>query len=220
MIHRGPDRGGIWVSADQTVGLAHRRLSIIDLSEAGTQPMADSQGQIRVTYNGEIYNFREIRAELEKKGHVFSTNTDTEVLLNSYKEWGERCLDKFNGMFAFCIFDPAQAQFFLARDRVGKKPLYYTDRNNKFVFASELKAIIADRTVSKEMDASALNCFLTFGYIPGDRSIFQRIEKLPPAHAITYSLKTGVKKIWKYWEPPAQQQKAADESELLEEKEG
>lgn len=217
MIHRGPDDCGVWVSGDGTAALAHRRLAIIDLSSAGNQPMSDANKKHWIAYNGEIYNFQKLREELEREGYRFQTDTDTEVILNSYRQWGKKCLEKFNGMFAFGIYDSSREQFFLARDRLGKKPLYYTIRNGKFIFASELKAIIGDKAVSKELDPQALNFFLALGYVPGSRSIYQSIKKLPPAHAMTYSLKTGADEIWSYWEPPEQQQQCPDKNELLEE---
>ena len=136
MVHRGPDDSGLWINGDGTVGLAHRRLSIIDLSEAGRQPMSDRNEDVWITFNGEIYNFQEIREELKKRGYRFKSQTDTEVIINAYKEWGTDCLQKFNGMFAFGIYDEGKESIFLARDRVGKKPLYYARYDGKFVFAS------------------------------------------------------------------------------------
>ena len=215
MVHRGPDDSGIWINADRTVGLAHRRLSIIDLTEAGRQPMSDSQGRVWITYNGEIYNFKEIRRELEAKGYSFRSRTDTEVIITAYKEWSTDCLQKFNGMFAFAIYDEEKKIIFMARDRVGKKPLYYANYNGRFAFASELKALLKDCSLPREIDIRALNCYLTFGYIGGERSVFKSIRKLPPAHALLYDFKEI--RIWNYWEPQLLSELTHSEEELLEE---
>jgi asparagine synthase (glutamine-hydrolysing) len=217
LIHRGPDASGLWINKKQTVGFAHRRLSIIDLSEAGRQPMSDTEGSVWITFNGEIYNFQVIREELEKKGYLFNSHTDTEVILNSYKEWGKDCIHKFNGMFAFVIYDEKKDIVYIARDRVGKKPLYYSLSNNKFIFASELKALLKDKTFSKEINLQALNSYLTFGFIGEELCIFKEAKKLPPAHAMIYSLKSGESSIWKYWEPSHPSAQIQSEQELLEE---
>jgi asparagine synthase (glutamine-hydrolysing) len=219
MIHRGPDDAGVWLSQDKKVGLAHRRLSIIDLSEAGRQPMSDNEGRILITYNGEIYNFQEIRKELEERGYTFKSHTDTEVIINAYKEWDVDCLQRFNGMFAFGIYDDRKKIIFMARDRLGKKPFYYLlDKyNGRFVFASEIKALLEDKSISREIDLQALNFYFTFGYIPGELCIFKTINKLPPAHAMIYYLNTGQKRIWNYWDVPLSVEKYRSEHELLEE---
>jgi asparagine synthase (glutamine-hydrolysing) len=216
MVHRGPDDSGLWISRDRTVGLGHRRLSIIDLSEAGKQPMADCNEQIWITFNGEIYNFQEIRDELKKRGYRFRTQTDTEIIVDAYKEWGTDCLERFNGMFAFGIYDEEKKMVFIARDRVGKKPLYYSRQNGGLRFASELKALLKDPSLSKEIDFQALNHYLTFGYIGGDLSIFKSVRKLPPAHAMTYDAVKDESRIWKYWEPPRFSGKILSEDELIE----
>jgi asparagine synthase (glutamine-hydrolysing) len=217
LFHRGPDDSGLWINSGKTVGLAHRRLSIIDLSEAGRQPMSDSEGKIWITYNGEIYNFREIREELKQKGCKFKSHTDTEVIINAYKEWGTNCLQRFNGMFVFGIYDEKAKIIFMARDRVGKKPLYYAQHNDRFAFVSEIKALLEDKSFSREIDLKALNFYLTFGYIPGELCIFGAIRKLLPAHAMIYNLTTGQKKVWEYWRPPLPIEKNLNEDELLEE---
>ena len=144
MIHRGPDDSGIWWSKDRRLGLGHRRLSILDLTPTGHQPMEDSAGQYVITFNGEIYNYIDLRTYLIKKGHSFRSTSDTEVLLESYKEWGVKCLDHLNGTFAFAIFDLERHKIFLARDRAGEKPLYFKPSPDRFIFASELKALMAD----------------------------------------------------------------------------
>jgi len=201
LIHRGPDDEGIWISSDKKVYLGHRRLSIIDLSIAGHQPMSDEEKKIWIVYNGEIYNFQEIRQELEKRGYMFKSNTDTEVIIYSYKEWDIDCLQKFNGMFAFGIWDENKKLLFLARDRVGKKPLYIAKYKDKFVFASEIKAILKDKDFSREIDINALNFYFAYGYIPGEMCIFKNIKKLPPAHYGIIDI-NGELKIKRYWNIP------------------
>jgi len=217
MVYRGPDDSGIWVSLDRTIGLAHRRLSIIDLTEAGRQPMSDPEEKVWLIFNGEIYNFLEIRKDLEKNGYVFKSHTDTEVILYAYKEWGTDCLEKFNGMFAFGIYDDREKIIFLARDRVGKKPLYYSLSSGKLIFASELKALLYDETLSRKIDFHALNHYLAFGYIGEDLCIYNGIKKLLPAHAMVYHIRDGSSRIWKYWEPPEPSNRNFSENELLEE---
>jgi asparagine synthase (glutamine-hydrolysing) len=215
--HRGPDDAGIWLSHNGRVGLAHRRLSILDLSEAGRQPMHDEIGDAWVTYNGEIYNFMELREVLEKRGHRFSSSTDTEVLLAAYREWKEHCLDRLNGMFAFAFYDAPAGRLFLARDRAGKKPLYYALSGGRFLFASEPKALLQDPAVSREIDLRALNFFLAYGFVPGDLCIFRSIRRLPPAHAMTLDLDSGNIRRWRYWSLPGPAQKRCDEEDLLAE---
>ena len=217
MVHRGPDDAGLRINHDRTVGLAHRRLAIIDLSEAGKQPMSDNDRKVWITFNGEIYNFQEIREELKKKGYRFRSRTDTEVIINAYKEWGTDCLQRFNGMFAFGIYDEDKNIIFLARDRVGKKPLYYAEYDGKFVFASELKAFLKDKSLSREIDFQALNHYLTFGYIGGELCIFKAVKKLLPAHAKIYNIRNEESKVWNYWEPSPPSEKTFSENELLEE---
>lgn len=216
LSHRGPDDAGLWLNIDRTIGLAHRRLSIIDLSQAGHQPMSGEGGDVQIVYNGEVYNFVEIKKKLEKKGCRFKSNTDTEVILSAYKEWGVECVLKFNGMFAFTIYDARKKQLFMARDRAGKKPFYYAKYNGKFVFASELKAILCDPEFPREIDYRALNFYLTFGYVPFNFSIFKYARKLPPAHMMIYDIEKANHKIIKYWNMPLPDQKNYREEELLE----
>lgn len=201
LIHRGPDDAGVWMDDSGVIGLGHRRLSIIDLSQAGRQPMSDSNRDVCVVFNGEIYNFQELRQELEKKGYKFRTRTDTEVIIYSYKEWGIKCLDKFNGMFALAICDKEKNQMVLVRDRLGKKPLYYYSAPGIFMFASELKALMAHPIFSKEISEEGLVLYFTFGYIPAPFSIFSNTYKLPPGCYLLYDLDTGATKIEKYWDP-------------------
>jgi asparagine synthase (glutamine-hydrolysing) len=237
LAHRGPDGAGlvlfgrqaklpenqpqtyqVWQKQPLTSAfnlvLAHRRLSIIDV-ESGQQPMSSQDQAIWVTFNGEIYNYKALRKELEGLGHYFQTDhSDTEVIIYAYKQWGVDCLQKFNGMFAFTILDKKQNKLFLARDRFGKKPLYYAHSANRFEFASETKALTIDKNVSYE----GLNSYLKFGYLPNGLSIYQEIEKMPPAHAGIFDLNSGQWKLWRYWELPAFCEDVhKSEAELVEE---
>ena len=193
--HRGRDDEGVWTSSEiddrgRRVCLGHRRLSIIDTSTAGHQPMLSVDGCCVITYNGEIYNYRDLKKQLEAKGHRFHTDTDTEVLLAAFKEWGEECLKHLNGMFAFAIWNEKEKRLTLVRDRVGIKPLYYAQTNDKngssFVFASEIKAILSTGLVKREIDTEALNQYLTFLWTPDPHTLFRGIRKLPPAHILTW----------------------------------
>lgn len=221
LSHRGPDDGGEWWSEDGRVGLAHRRLSIIDLSPAGHQPMTDASGEFTIVFNGEIYNFKELREELAAKGHAFRSHSDTEVILAAYREWGMDCLARLNGMFAFALYDAQQEMLFLARDRAGEKPIFYCVANHALRFASELKGLMADSALPRHIDAEALDCYLAMGYVPGGRCILQGFHKLPPAHAMQFNLLSGELKVWRYWRLPELDISAArgqaDENALLDE---
>ena len=195
IAHRGPDEEGFYV--DEHAALGHKRLSIIDLS-SGQQPMTTLDKRYHVVFNGEIYNFITIRAELENKGYRFQTASDTEVVLNAYAEWGDDCVKRFNGMFALVIWDRVEKKIFAARDRVGKKPLYYTWDGNRFVFASELKAVLAGGFSKKNLNIRALDCYFCMGYIPAPLSIYDDVQKLPPAHTLTITRDGLIQK--KYWE--------------------
>src|SRR5215831_13542747 len=197
--HRGPDAWGVW--SDDLCALGHRRLSIIDLSEAGRQPMANADGGILITFNGEIYNFQQLRRELESLGHNFRTRTDTEAIIYAYERWGVDCLHRLRGMFAFGIWDRKRRRLFLARDRVGKKPLFYGQFGDRFLFASELQGILADGDVPREVNPRAIDAYLSYGYIPAPQTAFKGVYKLPPAHYLTLDLKpTGFEKhIERYW---------------------
>ena len=185
LVHRGPDDSGTWVDPGIGIAFGHRRLSIIDVSKAGHQPMVSSDGRYVITYNGEIYNFRELRQELEKKGHSFLGHSDTEVMLASFVEWGIIVsLERFNGMFAFSVWDRRDRLLWLARDRIGEKPLYYGVQNGTLFFASELKAIRAYPKFKPEIDHNALASFLRFSYVPAPWSIYRGILKLLPGHFI------------------------------------
>ena len=222
MIHRGPDDDGEWYSQDFRVGLAHRRLAIIDLSPRAHQPMRDEPEKLVIIFNGEIYNSLDLRHELEKNGHTFISKSDTEVILAAYQEWGIDCISRLNGMFAFCIYDDREKLLFLARDRAGEKPLYYRYSNGQFSFASELKAIMADLGTPRKLNLDAVNYYLAYGYVPCPMSILKGIQKLPPAHAMLYDIDQDSIKIWKYWDLPepnpnnnASIQDLSDEFELL-----
>ena len=194
--HRGPDDEGSHL--DGPVGLGHRRLSIIDL-DTGRQPISNEDGTVWITYNGEVYNFPELRQELEAKGHTFKTRTDTETVVHLYEEMGSRCVERLRGMFAFGIWDARRRLVVLARDRLGQKPLYYYHDRKRLVFASELKAVLAAEVVEPELDLTGLEAYLTLDYIPAPLSIYKGIQKLPAAHVLVCS-EAGVR-IERYWRP-------------------
>jgi asparagine synthase (glutamine-hydrolysing) len=165
--------------------------------------MADPRGELRIVFNGEIYNFRELREELAAKGHVFRSRTDTEVILAGYREWGTDCLERFNGMFAFALYDQPRRRLFLARDRAGEKPLFYRVAAGELRFASELKALLADLSLPRVIDPEALDCYLAFGFVPSGRCILQGVNKLLPAHALIFEVETGQTRLWRYWDLPS-----------------
>lgn len=200
--HRGPDASGQWWSTDGSVGLAHRRLAIIDLSPAGKQPMEGGTGELHIVFNGEIYNYLDLKAELQSLGHHFRSESDTEVLLAAYRQWDEDCLTRLNGMFAFALHDARHRRLFLARDRAGEKPLYYWHRGGSISFASELKALMLDPALERRIDPESMDCFLGLGFVPGDKSILGQVRKLPPAHALRFDLLSGTATIRRYWTPP------------------
>lgn len=193
--HRGPDGEGMWIQGH--VGLAHCRLSIIDLRTIAGQPMCNEDGTVWVTFNGEIYNFMELRKELEGRGHSFRTDSDTEVLVHAYEEYGRECLNRLRGMFAFGVWDGRSRTLLLARDRLGKKPLVYYHDQDRFIFASEVKAILAEWSVSIEPDPIAIDQYLALGYVPAPRTAFKGIRKLPPGHWL--EVREGEVAIGRYW---------------------
>ena len=218
MAHRGPDDAGEWWSRNGCVGLAHRRLSIIDLSAAGHQPMSDVAGRLTIVFNGEIYNFADLRLELEAKGAMFRSHSDTEVILAAYREWGAECVSRLNGMFAFALYDAEQQVVLLARDRAGEKPLFYHYADGTLRFASELKGLLADPALPRRIEPESLDCYLALGYVPGGRCILQGFNKLPAAHALRFDMKSGLAKVWRYWQLPDLQTSAVpDEAALLDE---
>ena len=194
----GPDAEGFW--SEPGVGLVHRRLSIIDLA-GGDQPIANEDGSLQVVFNGEIYNFQELRRGLEARGHRFRTHSDTEVLVHLYEEHGERLVERLRGMFAFALWDRPRRRLLLARDRLGIKPLYVYRDAEKLLFASELKAILAYPGVPAAVDPAALEDYLAFGMVPGRRSIFRGVEKLPPGHTLAGRRPTGsAAEPRRYWQ--------------------
>jgi len=192
--HRGPDGSGSYVSG--RVGLGHTRLSIIDL-EGGAQPLTNEDGSLQVVFNGEIYNFIELRKELTDKGHIFATRSDTEVILHGYEEWGADCVTRFNGIFAFALWDSKRQEVFLARDHLGVKPLYYVALGDRVLFASEIKALLQDSECPREVDLKALGVLFTLRYVPSPDTLFRNIKKLPPGHRMVLS-RRGID-VQGYW---------------------
>ena len=198
--HRGPDEGGL--HREPGLGLGHRRLSIIDLS-SGQQPLFNEDGSVVVVFNGEIYNFQELAKELVGHGHVFRTHSDTEVIVHAWEQWGERCVDRFRGMFAFALWDRNSETLFLARDRLGKKPLYYALLpDGQFIFSSELKALMCHPGLSRDIEARAVEDYFAYGYVPEPRTIFRHAFKLPPAHTLTLRRGTAPGEPREYWDVP------------------
>ncbi len=196
--HRGPDDSGCWTSGN--VGLGHRRLSIIDLSPSGRNPMCNEDGTVWIVFNGEIYNFLELRPVLESRGHKFRSHTDTEVILHAYEEYGKACVHQLRGMFAFAIWDCRTRQLLLARDRMGVKPLFYSANSSRLLFGSEIKAVVASGEVDLSPDLASIHQFLLWQCIPSPRTGFQEIKKLPPASTLTWQEGKGMH-IEKYWSP-------------------
>lgn len=196
LMHRGPDDKGIYVK--DNVGFGFRRLSIIDLSPDGAQPMANEDGTIWLVYNGEIYNYSELRDELCRRGHVFRSHTDSEVVIHAFEEWGEHCLRRFNGMFAFALWDEKNQQLFAARDRLGVKPFFYYHDSDKLIFGSELKAILQYPSIDTSADEAALSDYFSLNYIPPPRTPFRKIRALTPGHYLSWQ--AGELKDTKYWD--------------------
>jgi asparagine synthase (glutamine-hydrolysing) len=198
IAHRGPDGEGTWIKG--SVGLAHRRLAIIDLSEDAHQPMANEDGSLQLVFNGEIYNFVELREELVRCGHVFRSKGDSEVILHAYEEWGHECLARFNGMWAFALWDERKQQLFCSRDRFGIKPFYYTEAGGSFLFASEIKALLAHPDAGKEPDDEMLRTYLAWGVLDHtERTMVAGIFQLRPAHAMVVTA-TGHREPFRYWD--------------------
>jgi asparagine synthase (glutamine-hydrolysing) len=208
--HRGPDGSGSY--RDAGIGLGHRRLSIIDL-EGGAQPICNEDATLQVVFNGEIYNFIELRQELETRGHLFKTKTDTEVIVHGYEEWGKDCVSRFNGIFAFALWDATTRRLFLARDHLGVKPLYYVCLNNQLLFASEIKSLLQSRC-PREVDLNALEQLFTFRYVPSPNTLFKGIKKLPPAHWMLCDANgIHIERYWKWISSPVN---GATEEDLTE----
>lgn len=198
LTHRGPDGEGYYI--DRFCGMAHRRLSIIDL-EGGKQPLSNENQSLWIVFNGEIYNFLELRKSLEEKKHIFTTHSDTEAIVHLYEEYGEKSVELLQGMFAFAIWDKPRQTLFIARDRIGIKPLYYFYDGKKLIFASEIKAILAyDNTIDRELDYTAINDYLTYSFIPSPKSIFKKIRKLDAGHYLVVRPGEQTLHIKKYWD--------------------
>lgn len=210
MSHRGPDDDGVYLEGG--LGLGHKRLSIIDLSPLGHQPMSNEDKTVWVIFNGEIYNYKELRTELLTRGHTFASQSDTEVIVHAYEEFGEECFKKFNGMFAIGIWDGKTRKLILARDRVGVKPLYFYEEDEVLLWGSEIKAILEDPCVPREVDMESLSQFLTFHYVPAPRTMFRNIRKLFPGHFLVCDASGA--KIQKYWELPIPEKRLDDFNDL------
>ncbi len=200
LSHRGPDDTGVYINKIKTVGLAHKRLSIIDPSSAGHQPMCNEDGTLWITYNGEIYNYSELRNRLKNSGHIFKSNSDTETIVHAYEEWGiEALLRKLRGMFTFAIYDTKSQRLIIARDRLGIKPIYYSHNNDTVIFASEIKAILKSNSILKKRDFQSAGLFLLHGSIPAPKTIYKEISALEPGHFLTIN-RNGLRKK-RYYDP-------------------
>jgi asparagine synthase (glutamine-hydrolysing) len=209
VAHRGPDGAGTYLSGP--IALGHRRLSIIDLSEAGAQPLANEDGTVRVSYNGEIYNFAALREELVARGHAFRSRTDTEVIVHAYEEWGLECLARFNGMFAFALWDDRLQRLWLVRDRLGVKPLFYASTPSALWFGSEVKAVLA-AGVDRRPDYDALGCYLTFNYIPAPHTLLEGVRQLRPGHYLLAG-RDGRVEERAYWDVAYEREGEPEQSE-------
>jgi asparagine synthase (glutamine-hydrolysing) len=197
-LHRGPDDGGLHL--EPGVGLAHRRLSIIDLA-GGHQPLFNEDGSVVVVYNGEIYNFQALERELTQAGHTFRTHCDTEVIVHAWEEWGEQCVERFRGMFAFALWDRNRQSLFLARDRLGIKPLHYALLpDGRLIFGSEIKALLEAPGLPREVDPRAIEDYFAYGYIPDPRSIFRAVRKLEAGYTLLAERGRGISKPRRYWD--------------------
>lgn len=215
LTHRGPDDAGLYFNPSGKVALGHRRLSFLDLSEAGRQPMTNETGTLWLTFNGEIYNFPALREELITAGHTFKSTSDSEVILHGYEEWGPKIVEKLSGMFAFGLWDEDKQELLLARDRFGIKPLYYYQDTQRFLFSSELKGIVAQPNIEKKIDFSAMCDFLVYRYVPSPKTIWQHTKKIPPAHYLIRK-SDGTVQLEQYWDLKPGDQKPADADAIRE----
>jgi asparagine synthase (glutamine-hydrolysing) len=217
MNHRGPDDAGVHHLPQPDgsgVWLGHKRLSILDLSPRGHQPMADPTGRYWIVFNGEIYNYRELRGQLRQHGCTFDSDCDTEVILRAYEVWGEDCLDRLNGMFAFAIWDDREKTLFAARDRLGVKPFYYVDWKDGVAFASEIKALLQLPDVPRELNREALPKYLTFLWVPDPDTLFRGIKKLPPGHKLVW--RNGQRRVTEWWDAPLHEAAHKSQDEWVE----
>ena len=203
LAHRGPDAAGHWVSEDGRVAFGHRRLAIVDLSQAGAQPMHWPSPRLSITFNGEIYNHAALRTELAALGHSFRGHSDTEVILAAFAQWDTQALHRLRGMFAFALYDHSRRRLILARDRAGEKPLFWARHRGGVMFASELKALFADPAFPRQLDLAGLNAYLAFGYVSADRCLVQGVRKIPPGHFLEIDLDGGEPVAHRYWQLPA-----------------
>jgi asparagine synthase (glutamine-hydrolysing) len=215
LAHRGPDDADSRYYENDQIALGFRRLSFLDLSETGRQPMCNEDETVWIVFNGEVYNYLELRQELEKAGHRFKSQTDTEVLIHGYETWGKGLLTRLKGMFAFCLLDLKRQKLLLARDHFGIKPLYYRHHAGHFVFASELKAIVACEAVKPELDLTAVADYLVYRYVPSPKTIWSGIAKLPPAHLLEFDYRNFTATTSEYWQLPHREQRA-DSQTLVE----
>ncbi|MCI0524064.1 MAG: asparagine synthase (glutamine-hydrolyzing), partial [Acidobacteria bacterium] len=200
LAHRGPDGEGVEIFPEDDLALGHRRLSVIDLSQRGRQPMSNEDGSVWISFNGEIYNYVELKASLDTSRHRFASDTDTEVILHLYEERGPEAFKSLNGMFAFALYDAGRELLFLVRDHLGIKPLYYVETNGKLIFGSEIKAILASGAYSPEIDWQSASDFFSFLYTPAPKTIYRDVFQLPPAHWLEYDLrKRRIAQIERYW---------------------
>jgi len=198
LTHRGPDDAGAWVCHGARAGLGQRRLSILDLSPRGRQPMLDADEKVAIVYNGEVYNFREIRDELRAAGFAFHSDTDTEVILNAYMAWGIGCIERLEGMFAIALYDTRNRTCYLVRDRLGIKPLFYSRSGGRLIFGSEIRAVLASDCVGRDLSAEAAWDYFSYGYVPSPATIYTDIAKLPPGHVLTFA--GGHVELKRYWD--------------------
>ena len=217
LAHRGPDGQGVWT--DGVVGLGHARLAVIDLSDSASQPMTDVGGAVHISYNGEIYNYKELRRELIEFGHEFHTASDTEVIIEGYKKWGTGVLERLRGMFALALWDAKVRKFIVARDRLGQKPLYYHQGDGILLIASEIKGLLAWPGVDRTPNLSAINQYLTFQYVPTPNTAFNGIHMLPPATAMIVDA-GGQTDMFRYWSLPIQKPPESDPKTVLRKNSG
>src|SRR5581483_4865400 len=208
--HRGPDDEGVWVA--EGVALGMRRLSIIDLS-TGHQPIHNEDGTIWIVFNGEIYNYRALRSELEAAGHRFYTSTDTETIVHAYEQWGAGAIGRLRGMFGLAIWNAADRSLLIARDRIGIKPMHYAAIGDRLYFGSELKSLLEAPDLPRELDVDSLDHYLSFLYTPRDRSIFAHVRKLPPGHLLTW--RDGRVTVEQYWQLPDQETYGGTEADAV-----